>query len=211
MNPIVPLLGFCIKLVIDNLNLRASLLNQAHNNNLIPIVDQAVGGVVGAVLMRPHTLILGPLRIVGRIVGWTFGWGIPVNANDYDYFSNIPFFHKFDMTEAVQRCALRALSPNNVPDGVNMEKVHIFVMSNKGYAIVMGSITILGCIVIGYLAYVIFQRVYTKIRRDFRIIRIKDDEKYNRQLKERAEKAKERAERAIEESRLHDINKSYGG
>ena len=145
-------------------------------------------------LVRPQRLILGPLRVVGRVVGYPLGWGQPPVAQMSipDIMQRIPCIHKFDMSSEVERCAVRTLAPNAWPNDINIasDKVHLFCISDQAYGMIMGTIKLLGITIITYIIYIICRYTYFRIRRDFQRASIQESSKYKQKMEQRMERLK---------------------
>ena len=186
MNLVAVLSGLLIKTLIENHTLRATVAAAAAGQQIVnPIVDQVLGAGIGAVLMRPQLLIISPLRFVGRIVGWPLGWGPIPNPHNYNAFEHIPHFHKFSMTCGNERMVLRLLAPNHVPNNVNIENVHLFIISHEGYTAIICVLAVMGSIIIAYVTYRVLRYSYFKVRRDLRLAASNEEETHKRSIKDR--------------------------
>lgn len=186
-------------------------------NILRNYLDAQAGGMEGAasrniidtLLINSQRFILGPIKLVDN-ENWVFsvsfgqisGNQISGNNTAYNNFLNIPFFHKFKMSEGSERLLIRNFAPKQLPDGIDSNKVHMFIMNDQSYTLIMGIVKFFGVVILFYIIYRIVRLTSSIVRRGFDKLGTLDKEKYSNDLEKRIKKLSE------EQKKLQELKKS---
>lgn len=124
------------------------------------LVRVGLAGLIGAGLSRPINLIIGPFRVVGRGLGWLFGWGNNVNANA----PQNPAFAIFEYAVREERRAVYAILRQQNPNDSGLVMCFMSKTFYNGLSICVKIIVTAAGI---YIVYIIGKFALVRLYRSF--------------------------------------------
>lgn len=107
------------------------------------------------------------------MVGYAFGWGQIPRHVPRAGFNRIPFFYHFNLMEDAECEAIRALAPQHIANGVihnaNPNHIHMIVMNQHSFGLLIYVFKFMGTCLIVYLIYRVCRFSFFQFKRDFQI------------------------------------------